>query len=86
MVSLQAEVDAGQDAQRIIDNPMWGKLHESWREDLMRQLLRVAGSPEQCQQVAFLLMAGDKFRQHVETIAQTGVLAQIELDKSHTQG
>lgn len=80
MTDLRTESERGEQARRILDNPLWAEAHAKWEADLSRELRRVAHNPEACQQVANLLIAGDKFRVFVEQIAQTGTFANIELN------
>jgi hypothetical protein len=80
MTDLQTESERGEQARRILDNPLWAEANAKWEADLSRELRRVASNPEACQQVANLLIAGDKFRAFVEQVAQTGTLANIELN------
>ena len=80
MTDLHTESERGEQARRILDNPLWAEAHAKWEADLSRELRRVAHNPEACQQVANLLIAGDKFRSFVEQVAQTGTLANIELN------
>ncbi len=80
MTDLRTESERGEQARRILDNPLWAEAHAKWESDLSRELRRVAYNPEACQQVANLLIAGDKFRVFVEQVAQTGILASIELN------
>lgn len=80
MTDLRTESERGEQARRILDNPLWAEAHAKWEADLSRELRRVAHNPEACQQVANLLIAGDKFRAFVEQVAQTGTLANIELN------
>lgn len=80
MTDLRTESERGEQARRILDNPLWAEAHAKWEADLSRELRRVAHSPDACQQVANLLIAGDKFRAFVELVAQTGTLANIELN------
>ena len=80
MTDLHTESERGEQARRLLDNPLWAEAHAKWEADLSRELRRVAHNPDACQQVANLLIAGDKFRVFVEQIAQTGTLANIELN------
>ena len=80
MTDLHTESERGEQARRLLDNPLWAEAHAKWEADLSRELRRVARNPEACQQVANLLIAGDKFRAFVAQIAQTGTLANIELN------
>ena len=80
MTDLHTESERGEQASRILDNPLWAEAHAKWEADLSRELRRVSHNPEACQQVANLLIAGDKFRAFVEQVAQTGTLADIELN------
>ena len=80
MTDLHTESERGEQARRILDNPLWAEAHAKWEADLSRELRRVSHNPEACQQVANLLIAGDKFRSFVGQVAQTGTLADIELN------
>ena len=80
MTDLHTESERGEQARRLLDNPLWTEAHEKWEANLSRELRRVAHNQEACQQVANLLIAGDKFRSFVERVAQTGTLANIELN------
>jgi hypothetical protein len=78
---LYAEVQRGSYAQQIISNPLWKDAHTQWQSDLTLQLKTLAADPAACQQIAFLLLAGDKFHQYLADIAQTGQFAAVQLDQ-----
>ncbi|MBO0611714.1 hypothetical protein [Thiothrix fructosivorans] len=79
--ALYEEAAQGSYAQSILTNPAWKAACAQWEDDLTRQLRTLASDPTACQQIAFLLLAGDKFRQYLETVAQTGQMATIQLDQ-----
>lgn len=79
MTDLRTESERGEQARRILDNPLWAEAHAKWEADLSRELRRVANNAGACRQVANLLIAGDKFRSFLEQVAQTGALADVQL-------
>lgn len=79
-IKRQEEVRRGEEAQQILNNPLWQEAVNAWNAQLNEQLRGLTGSPEGCQQVAQLLVAGDRFRQFFEQIADTGKMARIQLE------
>ena len=78
--SLIRERNRGSQARAIIDSPLWEESFSVYRNALMEHMASISSTEEAVLEARRGLIALRRIKKHMETIFETGKLANISLE------